>query len=295
VTGNVFMFRGARRESVRMAGVMAERHDRIVNIEEKLLEGRFLQMTTGEVALGATLATEFGIRMRDKLRLLGPEGRSLSVTVAGIYETGSGALDDGQIFLTLRDGQSLLELGSAVSSLGLRVRDLYQAEVIAESMGTRLPFKIRSWIADNPSVFRTLDAQDQTINMVLISTIIAAGFGIASILVMAVTGKYREIGILKAMGATPGEIQTIFVVEGFLLAVLGCAVGIPIGILLLEALSNVQVPGPGGRMTELFVIRIDPWLLAGASAVAVTVGVIAAFFPARRAGSVDPMQVIRGS
>jgi lipoprotein-releasing system permease protein len=295
VTGNVFMFRGARRESVRMTGVMAERHDRIVNIEENLLEGRFLQMTTGEVALGTTLATEFGIRMRDKLRLLGPDGRSLSVTVAGIYETGSGALDDGQVFLTLRDGQSLLELGSAASSLGLRIRDLYQAEVIAESMALRLPFKIRSWIADNPSVFRTLDAQDQTINMVLISTIIAAGFGIASILVMAVTGKYREIGILKAMGATPGEIQTIFVVEGFLLAVLGCMVGIPIGILLLEALSNVQVPGPGGRMTALFEIRIDPWLLAGASAVAVTVGVIAAFFPARRAGNVDPMQVIRGS
>jgi lipoprotein-releasing system permease protein len=233
--------------------------------------------------------------MRDKLRLLGPEGRSLSVTVAGIYETGSGALDDGQIFLTLRDGQSLLELGSAVSSVGLRVRDLYQAEAIAESMTTRLPFKIRSWIADNPNVFRTLDAQDQTINMVLISTIIAAGFGIASILVMSVTGKYREIGILKAMGATPGEIQTIFVVEGFLLAVLGCMVGIPVGIGLLKALSTVRVPGPGGRMTELFVIQIDPWLLLGASAVAVTVGVIAAFFPARRAGSVDPMQVIRGS
>ena len=177
----------------------------------------------------------------------------------------------------------------------MRVQDLYQAEVIAESLATRLPFKIRSWIADNPSVFRTLDAQDQTINMVLISTIIAAGFGIASILVMSVTGKYREIGILKAMGATPGEIQTIFVVEGFLLAVLGCMVGIPVGILLLEALSTVRVPGPGGRMTELFVIQIDPWLLAGASAVAVTVGVIAAFFPARRAASVDPMQVIRGS
>jgi lipoprotein-releasing system permease protein len=295
VLGNVFMFRGARRESVRMAGIIPERHDRIVNIEANLLEGRFLQMTSGEVALGSRLAREFGIRMRDKLRLRGPGGRSLSVTVAGIYDTGSGQLDDGQIFLTLRDGQSLLELGSAVSSIGLRIRDFYQAEAIAQDLAGRMPFKVRSWISDNPNVFNTLDAQNQTINMVLISTIFAAGFGIASILIMAVTGKFREIGILKAMGATPAEIQTIFVVEGFLLAVLGCLVGIPAGIGILQALASVRAPGPGGRVTQLFAIQIDPWLLAGAAAVAVTVGVVAAFFPARRAGNVDPMQVIRGS
>jgi lipoprotein-releasing system permease protein len=295
VAGSAFLFRGARRESVRVTGVIPERHDRIVNVEASLLEGRFLQMSTGEVVLGTRLAQDFGIRLRDKLRLVGPEGRSLSVTVAGIYETGAGQLDDGQVFLTLRDGQSLLELGSAISNIGIRIRDFYQAEVVAQAFAPRLPFKVRSWISDNPNVFRTLGAQDQTINMVLVSTIIAAGFGIASILIMSVTGKYREIGILKAMGATPGEIQAIFVVEGFLLAVLGCLVGIPAGIGLLNALASVRAPGPGGRLTQVFNIQIDPWLLAGAAGVAITVGVVAAFFPARRAGGVDPMQVIRGS
>jgi lipoprotein-releasing system permease protein len=295
VAGSVFMFRGARRESVRMTGMFPERHDDIVNIEANLVDGRFLQMATGEVVLGAKLAREFGIRMRDKLRLLGPGGQTLSVTVAGIYDTGVGQLDDGQIFLTLRDGQSLLELGSAISNIGLRVGDLYQAEAIAQALAPGLPFRVRSWISDNPSVFLTLDAQDQTINMVLISTIVAAGFGIASILIMSVTGKYREIGILKAMGATPAEIQTIFVVEGFLLAILGCFVGIPAGIAILQGLGSIRAPGPGGREQAVFLIQIDPWLLAGAAAVAVTVGVAAAFLPARRAGAVDPMQVIRGS
>lgn len=295
VTGNAFLFRGSRRETVRVTGMIPERHDRIVDIEADLVDGRFLRMTSGEVVLGRVLAREFGVRLRDKLRLVGPEGRALSVTVAGIYETGSGQLDDGQVFLTLRDGQSLLELGSAISSIGLRVRDLYRAEDIAREIAPGLPFEVRSWIADNPSVFRTLDAQDQTINMVLVSTIIAAGFGIASILIMSVTGKYREIGILKAMGAKPAEIQSIFVVEGFLLAVLGCGVGIPAGIAILTALGKVRAPGPGGKLTQVFLVEIDPWLLAGAAGVAVTVGVIAAFFPARRAASVDPMQVIRGT
>jgi len=295
VAGSAFLFRGSRRESVRVTGVIPERHDRIVNVEENLLEGRFLQMATGEVVLGTRLARDYGLRLRDKVRLVGPSGRALSVTVAGIYETGAGQLDDGQVFVTLRDGQSLLELGSAISNIGLRIGDIYQAEAIAQAMAPGVPFKVRSWISDNPNVFRTLGAQDQTINMVLVSTIIAAGFGIASILIMSVTGKFREIGILKAMGATPGEIQTIFVLEGFLLAVLGCLVGIPVGIALLNALSSIRAPGAGGRMTQVFNIQIDPGLLAFAAAVAITVGVVAAFFPARRAGGVDPMQVIRGS
>ena len=295
VTGNAFLFRGSRRESVRVTGMIPERHDRIVSVEMNLLEGEFLQMISGDVVLGTRLAKDFGIRMRDKLRLVGPGGQALSVTVAGIYETGAGQLDDGQVFLTLRDAQSLLELGSSISSIGLRITDFYQAEVTARALAPGLPFKVRSWIEDNPNVFRTLGAQDQTINMVLISTIVAAGFGIGSILIMSVTGKYREIGILKAMGATPVEIQTIFVVEGFLLAVLGCMVGIPAGIGILELLSSVRAPGPGGRLTQVFNISIDPWLLAGAAGIAVTVGVVAAFFPARRAGQVDPMQVIRGS
>jgi lipoprotein-releasing system permease protein len=293
--GSAFLFRGSRRESVRVTGVIPARHDQIVSIDSNLLEGRFLDMATGEVVLGRRLASDFGIRLRDKVRLVGPGGQALSVTVGGIYETGAGQLDDGQVFLTLRDAQSLLELGSAISNVGLRVTNLYEADTIARSLAPGLPFRVRSWIEDNPNVFRTLGAQDQTISMVLVSTIVAAGFGIASILIMSVTGKFREIGILKAMGATPGEIQTIFVVEGFLLAVLGCAVGIPAGIGILELLSGIRAPGPGGRLTSVFNISIDPWLLAGAAGVAITVGVVAAFFPARQAGRVDPMQVIRGS
>jgi lipoprotein-releasing system permease protein len=293
--GSAFLSRGSRRESVRVTGVIPARHDLVVDIEADMLEGNFLNMITGEAVLGKKLAAEFGFRLRDKIRLVGPGGRTLSVSIGGIYETGSGSLDDGQVFLTLRDGQSLLELGSAISSIGLRIRDLYAADVIAQALAPGLPFKVRSWIEDNRSVFRTLAAQDQTINMVLISTIIAAGFGIASILIMSVTGKFREIGILKAMGATPAEIQSIFVVEGFLLAVLGCMVGIPAGIGVLQAMASIRAPGPGGRLTQVFNIDIDPVLLAGATGVAVTIGVVAAFFPARRAGQVDPMQVIRGA
>lgn len=296
VSGQAFLFRGARQQSVRVLGVMPERHNGIVEIEGKLLPGgRFLAMNAGDVVLGWRLARDFGLRLRDKVRLVGPGGVSLNFTVAGIYYTGFGQVDDGQVFVTLRDGQSLLELGGAISSLGLKLRDLYAAEEIAQAQAARLPFKVRSWVADNPNLFRTLASQSMTRDLILVMSTIASGFGIASILVMVVTSKYREIGILKAMGATPREIKWIFVLEGLLLAMIGCAVGIPAGIGLLRLMAGIRSAGPDGRIEQVFQIDIDPMLLAGAALVAITTGAIASWFPARRAAAVDPMQVIRGS
>jgi lipoprotein-releasing system permease protein len=295
VAGTAFMFRGARRQTVRIQGVIPERHNGIVDIESNLEGGRFLQLASGEVAMGRKLARDFGVKLRDKIRLVGPQGQTLSVTVGGIFETGFGPVDDGTLFMMLRDGQSLLGYGTAVSTIGLKLADIYEAETRAADLAARAPFKVRSWIGDNPNLFRNLQSQSQTSNLILVMAVIAAGFGIASILIMSVTGKYREIGILKAMGATPQEIQTIFVIEGFLLAILGCIVGVPVSIGVLQALASVRSVGPDGRSTQIFEIEIDPTLLLTASLIAITTGAIAAFFPARRAGSVDPMQVIRGA
>ncbi|MBL8201016.1 MAG: ABC transporter permease [Chromatiales bacterium] len=295
VTGQAFMNRGSRRQSVRLAGVIPERHNGIVEIEKSLVSGRFIGMSPGDIVLGRKLATDFGLKLRDKVRLVGPEGLTLNFTVAGIYNTGFGQVDDGQVFVTLRDGQSLLELGGSISSFGIKLADLYAAENIARRIAPGLPFKVRSWVVDNPNLFVTLASQGQTRDLILIMTTIASGFGIGSILVMVVTSKYREIGILKAMGATPGEIQSIFVLEGLLLAFLGCLAGVPLGVVLLKALAAIRSVGPDGRVGSPFLIEIDPVLLVGASLVAIVTGAIASYFPARRAGQVDPIQVIRGS
>ena len=295
VSGQAFMNRGSRRQSVRIVGVIPERHNGIVEIDKNLVAGRFIGMAAGDAVLGQKLATDFGLKLRDKIRLVGPEGLTLNFAVAGIYNTGFGQVDDGQVFVTLRDGQSLLALGGSISSFGMRIADLYDAENIARRIGPTLPFKVQSWVVQNPNLFRTLDAQSQTRDLILIMTTIASGFGIGSILVMVVTSKYREIGILKAMGATPGEIQSIFVLEGLLLAFVGCLVGVPLGVVLLKGLAAIRSVGPDGRVDAPFLIEIDPMLLLGASLVAIATGAVASFFPARRAGQIDPMQVIRGS
>ncbi len=296
ISGQAFLFRGSRQQSVRVLGVMPERYNGIVAIEDGLVGGgRFLRMNSGDMVLGYRLASDFGLKVRDKVRLVGPGGVTINFSIAGIYYTGFGQVDDGQVLITLRDGQSLLEFGGSISSFGLKLKDLYLAEDVAQRQATRLPFKVRSWVADNPNLFQILDSQSTTRDLILLMSTIASGFGIASILVMVVTSKYREIGILKAMGATPQEIQWIFVLEGLMLAAIGCAVGLPLGVGLLKLMAGIRSVGPGGRAEQVFSIEIDPWLLVGASVIAIGTGAIASYFPARRAGQVDPMQVIRGS
>lgn len=295
VSGQVFMNRGSRRQSVRILGVLPARHNGIVEIEKNLVEGRFLAMNSGDVVMGSKLAADFGVKLRDKVRLTGPEGVALNFTVAGIHNTGFGQIDDGLVFVSLRDGQSLLGLSGSISSFGIKLADLYTAEQVTQKIAPGLPFMVRSWVLDNPNLFRILNAQSQTRNLILLMSTIASGFGIASILVMVVTSKYREIGILKAMGATPTDIQRIFVIEGVLLALVGCLVGVPLGVGLLELLASVRTVGPDGRVDAPFLIQIEPAVLIGASLVALVTGGIASFFPARRAGQVDPMQVIRGN
>lgn len=295
-SGQAFLFRGSRQQSVGVLGIMPERHNGIVEIEANLLPGgRFLRMSSGDLVLGARLASDFGLKLRDKVRLVGPSGLSMNFTVAGIFATGLGRIDDGQVLMTLRDGQSLLQLGGSISSFGLKLRNLYVADDVARREATRLPFKVRSWVEDNPQLFGTLRAQGLTRDLILLMSTIASGFGIASILVMVVTSKYREIGILKAMGATPQEVKWIFVLEGLMLAVIGCLVGVPLGVAVLELLGNLKSVGPGGRVEQVFQLEIDPLLIVAACVIAITTGAIASYFPARRAAQVDPMQVIRGS
>lgn len=178
VSGQAFLFRGSRQQSVRVLGVMPERHNGIVEIENNLVgDGRFLRMNSGDMVLGWKLANDFGLKLRDKVRLVGPGNITINFTVAGIYYTGFGQVDDGQVLITLRDGQSLLELGGSISSFGLKLRNLYVADDVARRQATRLPFKVRSWVEDNPNLFRTLASQSQTRDLILLMSTIASGFG----------------------------------------------------------------------------------------------------------------------
>ncbi len=292
--GRGFVIRGEREEAVRIYGVQPRRFDQIVPIQDNLLEGRFYRLSPGEVTIGYSLAEEMGVGLGDRIQVTTPDGRGVSKRVAGIFETGFGAVDQSTLFMTLGDGQSLFGLGSAVTSIGLEVRNVFEAERIADQLALQVPYKVTPWTENNQRLLRALEGQQRSSDLIVFFTAIAAAFAIASILIVLVTNKLPEIGILKAMGATRRQVRVIFALQGSILAGFGAVLGSGLGVVVVRALSNVQGPPTAtGRSEPIFPFELSVELVVSTVVVATLLGFVASIVPARRASSVDPIEVIR--
>ena len=293
--GQGFVIRGEKKEAVRLYGVEPRRFDRIVPIQENLVEGRFFELSPGEIAIGRQLADEMGVGLGDRLQVTTPEGNGRSMRVVGLFDTGFGAIDQSTVFMRLGDGQALFELGSSVNTIGIEIRDVFEADRVARQLQRQVPYAVESWIAENERLLRALEGQGRSSDLIIFFTAVAAAFAVASILIVLVTNKLPEIGILKAMGATRRQIRTVFALEGVLLSLAGGVIGTSLGVLVVTLLSGVEgAPTAGGRREPLFPFELGPGLIVGTIVGAVAIGFLASLVPARRASNVDPIEVIRG-
>lgn len=296
VEGQGIISRGAYKKSVLVTGVIPEEHNRVVDIQSKLIQGRFFGLNAGEIALGYKLAEDFAVQLGDKIRLVSADDIAAAYTVAGIFDTGFAAVDNGTIFMSLRDAQSLFSLGTAVTSIGLKLDQIFDADSIATRLSLQVPYEARSWMQDNQTLLSGLRAQSQSSNLIIAFTVAASGFGIASILVMSVVSKVKEIGILRSMGGTRRQILGVFALEGMLVAVLGGLIGEVLGTGLCLWLGTIKTTASAtGRQVEVFSMDLNLQTLLLAFALAVVTGIIASLYPAWRAARVNPIEVIRGT
>lgn len=290
-----FAIRGQTREAVRISGVQPRQYDAIVDLQSSLLRGRFYELAPGEVAIGYTLAETLAVGLGDRIQVAPPTGEAVSKTVAGLYDTGVGQLDEATVFMLLNDGQSLFGLGSAINSVGMTVQPVFDADEVADRLALHVPQTVTSWTEQNERLLRALEAQSTSSTMLVLFATVAAAFAIASILIVLVTNKLPEIGILKTMGATSRQVRATFAVQGALLATFGGIFGSAAGYLFCLALSTVEgPPTETGRVEPLFPFDFSPSIFLGAVVIAGVVGFAASLIPARRAGKVSPIDVIRG-
>ncbi|MBL8149966.1 MAG: ABC transporter permease [Blastocatellia bacterium] len=296
VEGQGIVSRGEKRRTVAISGVIPEKQNIVVDIQSKLVNGRFFGINAGEVVLGYKLAEDFSLQLGDKVRIVSTDGNSATYTVAGIFDTGFNAVDTNTVYISLRDAQSLFGLGTAVTTIGLKLREIFQADVVAERLSKQIPYETNSWMKDNQNILSGLRAQAQSSNLILVFTTVASGFGIASILIMSVVSKLKEIGILKAIGATQKQILSVFAIEGTLLAMLGGLVGSGLGTgLCLFLMTFRTVASTTGRQADVFPMNLTFSTVAMALTVAVVTGFVSSLYPAWRAARTNPIEVIRGA
>lgn len=289
VTGSAFALRGNGSQPIIVIGMDPEPFDQIISVSRNLRSGAF-SPSGSEAILGRQLAQNLGVEVGDRVRLSTPESRTALVTVRGIFDLGNGKVNETWVLLPLRTGQALLGMPGGANTIYARVDSIFDAEDIAERLGAESELEFESWMAANEQLLVALRAQSSSSYTIQFFVFIAVAMGIASVLVVSVVQRTREIGILRAMGVKRAVIFRVFLLQGAVIGVLGSLFGAGLGAGLSFLFSKVA-QGPGADPT--FPMALSPRLFALAVAAATLTGVVAAALPARRAARLEPVEAIR--
>ena len=288
VAGGALALRGEATQAISLQGVELDRYDTIIGLRSKVISGT-ARLLPGEVIVGRELASDLGVRVGDRLTLQ-TAAVTDSVRVTALIDLGLKDLNRRCVIVPLRSAQNLLGLPGGATSIDLKVNDIWAAEKIAQGLRGQFPYKIESWQENNTQLLSALNAQSVSTALIRGVVMVVVVLGIASVLVVSVVQKQREIGILRAMGATRAQVLRLFLLQGAIVGALGSVLGLGLAGAMIWLFTRF-VRGSDGL--PLFDISLSPILAVQIAAIATVCSVLAAIAPARRAAAMDPAQAIR--
>jgi lipoprotein-releasing system permease protein len=288
VSGSGLALRGEASQAISLIGVDLDRYDRVVGLRSKVVSGT-ARLAPGEAIVGQELAADLGVRPGDRLAVQ-TSGSSESMRVTALVDLGVKELNRRTVIVPLRAAQNLLSLPGGATGLDLTVTDVWSAKELAKSLRDQYPYKIESWQESNAQLVSALNAQSVSTSLIRGVVLVVVVLGIASVLVVSVVQKRREIGILRAMGATRGQVLRLFLIQGAAVGALGSMLGILLAAAMIWLFTHF-VRGSDGL--PLFAISLSGATAAQVAVIATLCGVLAAIGPARRAAAMDPALAIR--
>jgi lipoprotein-releasing system permease protein len=267
-----------------------------------------LLRTEGEPAilLGRELARSLGAVPGDYVTVISPQGAMTAVglvpkmrrfAVAGLVEVGMYEYDASLAYTSLRAAQEFAGLGDRVSGIEVKLDDPFQARAIARQLATTLDagYWVRDWMDMNRNLFAALQLEKLALFVIVTIIVLVAAFAIIGHLVLLVAEKRKEIGILKAMGASAPSIASIFLVAGMLIGVVGTVAGSAFGLLLIWVQDTYHIIRLAGDVYQISYLPMkltgsDFAMIVGATLV---ISFLATLSPARRAARLEPVEVLR--
>lgn len=285
-----------------------------------------------EVYIGAEMAFNYIINVGDRIELIVPKGRLTAAEgitpglgvyrVAGFFKTGYYDFDTKLVIMSLPASQRLYEVGNIAWGIGIKVDDIYRMDQVSTRLQALLGFDFQTMTAEqrNQNLFYALKLEKLIMTIILFLVIISAGFSIMGTLVMVVMEKRKAVGVLKSMGAKPISIMIIFVMEGFLIGVIGSGLGVVLGLaasINLEAIIRwieSVINGAMGFIYRVFDLgmyfnislvpksvyyidtipsEIKPEFVVFIAIFAVFLSTAAAIFPSWHASRLQPVETIR--
>jgi len=297
-------------------GIVPADEDKVAEIGMHMKSGSLGALQPGKfgIVLGSELALGIGARLGDKIVVIAPQGqvtpagimpRLKQFDIVGIFEVGMYEYDAGLALIHLDDAQKLYRMEGKVSGVRLKLKDLFTAPRVARELTHTLDADVyvADWTRSHANFFRAVQIEKRVMFIILLLIVAVAAFNIVSTLVMAVTDKRADIAILRTLGAAPGEIMKIFIIQGALIGVIGTLFGVVGGMLMawnvdvvvpaIERLIGVQflakdvyyisdLPSDP-NLNDVIVIALTSFALSLA----------ATLYPSLRAARVNPAEALR--
>jgi lipoprotein-releasing system permease protein len=315
VQGQAMLVRDGVVQGAMLRGVQPDDEAKVSDIATEMRSGLLTSLTPGDfnIVLGSALARAFGVRVGDKIAVLAPEGlvtpagvvpRQKAFTVSGVFESGHYEYDSSLALINIDDAEKLYRLDN-VTGIRLKLADMQAAPEVARKLAGVLDqdVLIRDWTQQNRSWFAAVQLEKRMMFIILALIIAVAAFNLVSSLVMSVRDKEADIAILRTLGAAPKSVLAIFVVQGALIGLAGCLLGVVFGIVLALNVGTVV-----GFIERLFHVAFLPqsvyfvselpsdlqWSdVATIGCVSVLLSFVATLYPSWRAARIEPAQALR--
>ncbi|MEJ7929243.1 lipoprotein-releasing ABC transporter permease subunit [Ramlibacter sp. AN1015] len=315
VAAQALIARGEDMRGTLVRGIDPALEPQITELAAQLRDTALARLVPGEfgVVLGAELARAMGVREGDPVTLVAPSGqvtpagivpRLKQMTVVGTFDSGHFEYDSGLVMMHIEDAQRLFRL-EGPTGLRLRLADLHQAREVAAELSSSMSGAVllRDWTRQNRTWFAAVQLEKRMMFIILTLIVAVAAFNLVSTLVMTVTDKRADIAILRTLGASPGSIMGIFVVQGATVGVVGTLAGLLLGLgvalnidVIVPALENAL--GATFLPKDIYLINRMPSEPLAADIVPIAVislvlAFVATLYPSWRASRVNPAEALR--
>ncbi|MFA9461552.1 lipoprotein-releasing ABC transporter permease subunit [Thiohalorhabdus methylotrophus] len=308
--------KGGSVSGVLVRGVLPEWERKVSDLAANMVAGRLKDLEAGEygVVVGKTLAHNLALEKGDPITLVAPTGqvtpagmlpRLKRFTVVGIFDAGMYEYNSGMIYAHMADVQKLYRMNGNVSGVRLRLAEPMEAPRVAAKLRERLggAYFVRDWTQRNRNFFQALHTEKVVMFVILSLIVMVAAFNIVSSLVMLVNEKRGDIAILRTLGASPGNVTAIFMVQGTVIGLFGVLLGGIGGVALA-----LNVEGLVAGLESLFQTQFLPsnvysvsrlpselhWAdVAWITVAGLLMSFLATIYPSRRAAKTDPVEALR--
>ena len=304
IQGNIFIENVGQATGVAIRGIDPKTEKEVTKVDKYLVQGKLEDLTGDGIVIGSELANYFGYQVGDNLTVIAPasglsgEGWRYSLKVVGIFTSGMYDYDMNLVLVNLSKTQEIFHFATdTVSGIAVKIRDVYQAkqvkEAISEAMG--FSFVVRTWIESNRNFFAALRLEKLAMFIILTLIVLVASFNIISTLIVTVTSKIKDIGILKSIGVPKNSIRRIFTLEGVAIGLLGTFWGLVGGVglcWLLKKYQFIKLPQEIYYVDRLpVIVQLSDILMIVGSAILISF--LATIYPAAKAANLEPVDALR--